>query len=239
MVLDDPPPQEIICPDAGNCPVTNHLPELRFQTVSAGRKWFRVYDAKWGYDEHNRGFGNTRFAPIDDPVAGVRLPSMYLGATQAAVLLETVFRGVGEQEPRVIYQRQLRGQLMAHVEVPAPVALADLRNPELRRMGIERRQIVSSDEEHYPCTRRLAIAALGQSGGQTAAGLIWHSRQAELNGLPPEEVVVLYGTPRFNSERGLWGWFGPGALSLYDGPGRLIVDEVAERIGAVVEDEGD
>jgi len=48
---------------------------------------YRVYDGTWGYDEHNPGYGDARFSPIDDPVRGERLPSMYLAATATAALL--------------------------------------------------------------------------------------------------------------------------------------------------------
>jgi hypothetical protein len=35
--------------------------------------------------------------------------------------------------------------------------------------------------------------------------------------------------------RGTWQLFGPGAASLYDGPGRLLVDDIAESLNAVIE----
>ena len=72
-------------------------------------------------------------------------------------------------------------------------------------------------------------------GGRSVHGLIWHSRQAELADQDPVEVMVLYGGPRFSSPRGSWRLFGPGASSLFDGPGRLLVDEIAESLSAVIE----
>jgi hypothetical protein len=36
-------------------------------TLAKARLLYRVYDGKWGYDEFNAGWGDTRFAPIDDP----------------------------------------------------------------------------------------------------------------------------------------------------------------------------
>jgi hypothetical protein len=66
-------------------------------------------------------------------------------------------------------------------------------------------------------------------------GLIWHSRQAELAGHPPAEAVVLFGEPRYTQVRGSWRMFGPGASSLFDGPGRLLVEEIAESLSAVIE----
>jgi hypothetical protein len=64
---------------------------------------------------------------------------------------------------------------------------------------------------------------------------MWHSRQAELAGEPPAEVVVLFGQPRYPPLRGSWRRVGPGSQNLYQGPGRLLVDEIAEALNAVIE----
>jgi hypothetical protein len=230
------PAADLTCPDPGGCPVAVTLPRLRTASLRAGTTWYRVYNATWGYDEHNPGYGDARFSPIDDPADGGRLPSMYLAATPAAALLDTVFHDVHHDSGRIIYERDLRGMLMAHVRAPAVASLADLRDPELARLELRREQVVSSDAEHHPCTRRLAVAALAQAHRRRkVGGLIWHSRQAELAGHDPVEVMVLYGGPRYSSTRGSWRLFGPSASSLFDGPGRLLVDEIAESLSAVIE----
>lgn len=121
---------------------------------------YRAYDSTWGYDEPNPGLGDARFSPIDDPITDERLPSIYLAETEAAALLETVFHEVHHASTRTIYERELRGQLLAHVALPKDAQLVDLRNPELARLGYSRDQVASSTAEHYPCTRRLAIELL-------------------------------------------------------------------------------
>jgi hypothetical protein len=203
--------------------------------LAAATPLYRVYDATRGYDEHNPGYGDARFSPIDDPATGKRLPSMYLAASRTAALLETVFRDVHHASGRIIYERDLVGKLLAHMLVPAVAALGDLRDPQLARMGVQRSQVVSSPAEHYPCTRRLAIQA---SAAHTMQGLIWHSRQAELAGEAPAEVIVLFGEPRYRSGRGSWPLLSPGTSTLYEGPGRLLVDEIAEALEAVIELDG-
>jgi hypothetical protein len=228
--------KDLDCPDPEHCPVVARLPRLRTLSIPKDAAWYRVYDATWEYDEHNPGHGDARFSPIDDPVDGTRLPSMYLAATPTAALLETVFHQVHHSSARIIYERHLRGKLLAHIRAPADATLGDLRDRELDRLGLRRDTVVACTAEHYPCTRRLAVAALRQPHGKrTVHGLIWHSRQAELAGLDPVEVVVLFGEPRYTTLRGSWRLFGPGASSLYDGPGRLLVDEVAENLNAVIE----
>jgi RES domain len=230
------PPQDLECPDPAGCPVAPDLPRLRTVSLRVAATWYRVYDATWGYDEHNPGYGDGRFSPIDDPATGRRLPSMYLAATPTAALLETVFHDLHHGGSRIVYERDLRGKLLAHIRVPAVATLGDLRDPELARLGLSRDAVVSTPAEHYPCTRRLAITALRQPHGRRILhGLIWHSRQAELAGRVPVEVVVLFGEPRYASNRGSWTLFGPGASSLYNGAGRLLVEEIAENLGAVIE----
>lgn len=230
------PPADLDCPDPDRCPVAASLPRLRTTTLPAGSPLYRVYDAAWGYDEHNPGYGDARFSPIDDLATSDRLPSMYLASNPAAALLETVFHDVHQVGGRIVYERDLRGKLLAHLRLPVAATLGDLRDPELDRLGLTRPQVVSSPAEHYPCTRRLAGAALNQTRrGPALAGLIWHSRQAELADTNPVEVMVLFGGPRYPCRRGSWPLFGPGASSLYDGPGRLLVDEIAESLSAIIE----
>jgi hypothetical protein len=90
-VTDSYPAQDIACPDPGiKCVVAAALPTLKTVTLASGRTLYRVYSGTYGYDQHNPGFGDTRFAPIDDPTTGKRLPNMYLGETPATVLLESV-----------------------------------------------------------------------------------------------------------------------------------------------------
>lgn len=212
------------------------LPRLRTTALKQGTAWYRVYDATWGYDEHNPSYGDARFSPIDDPKTTQRLPSLYLAATPSAALLETVFHDVHQSSDRIVYERTLRGKLPAHVRVPAIAALLDLRDPQLQRLGIRRESVVASAAEHYPCTRRLAVSALGDRR-TPVHGIIWHSRQSDLAQHEPVEVIVLYGQPRYSSQRGSWKLFGPGTSSLYDGPGRLLVEEVADSLDAVIERE--
>jgi hypothetical protein len=228
------PPQDLDCPDPGGCRVAADLPSLPTFALRRGRSLYRVYDGTWGYDEHNPGLGDSRFAPIDDPVSGKRLASMYLGETPTTVLLETVFHDVHADGSGVVYEKHLSDKLLAHVRVPVTATLGDLRDPRLTELGLARHEVVSSPAEHYPCTRRLAIAALRQAHTPPLQGLIWHSRQVELAGKPPQEVIVLLGE-RYPAKRGSWRRFPPGSQNLYEGPGRLLVERIAVELCAVIE----
>jgi RES domain len=233
-VTDGYPAQDIVCPDPGSCVVAKALPALKTVTLARGRTLYRVYDGTYGYDQHNPGFGDTRFAPIDDPTTGKRLPNMYLGETPTTVLLESIFHDVHDTGSMVIYEHTLVGKLLAHMAVPDNATLGDLRDPALDKLGLTRREVVSSPAEHYPCTRKLAIAALAQSHTPSLEGLIWDSRQAELAKAPQQEVVVLFGE-RYKSKPGTWKLVAPGLENLYAGPGRVRVDEIATDLKATIE----
>ncbi len=201
-------------------------------TLPAGVPLYRVYDGAYGYDEHNPGFGDTRFAPFDDLTSGDRVPAMYLAATETAALLETVFHDVHHAAGRVIYERDLLGRLLSRAEMPSAAVVADLRDPELGLLGISRDSLTSSPAEHYPCTRRIA-AELHAHVTPKIDGIVWHSRQAELAGAGPVEVLILYGD-RYPSGRRTWTLQPPGLSALYEGPGRLLLDDIAEDLKATV-----
>lgn len=209
------------------------MPLLTEVRLPEGTALHRVYTATWGYDEHNPGYGDARFSPIPS-TTGPPVPSMYLAATETAALLETVFHEVHQSSARFIYARDLRDQLLAYLRTPAPAILGDLRDPELLRLGMRREEVVSSAAEHYPCTRRLAVTAHDQQ--PELQGLLWHSRQAELAQAEPTEVLVLFGD-RYPAGRGTWPVDKPGVRGLSDGPGRLLVDRLAEELGATVQPE--
>jgi hypothetical protein len=46
---------------------------------------------------------------------------------------------------------------------------------------------------------------------------------------------VLFGGNREPSKRGTWQRFGPGAQNLYEGPGRLLIDKIADDLRAIIE----
>lgn len=228
------PPQDLDCPDPAGCPVfaSDHvLRGLPTTHVEAGRPWYRVYDGTWGYDEPNPGFGDTRFAPFD-AADGHRVPTMYLAESRHGALLETVFHDVHPDSERLVYEGDLRLMLLAHVRLPAPLNLVDLRDPVLHERGITRQAIASSPAEHYPCTRRIARLLYDRTEADAPVhGMVWHSRQADLHAASPTLVLIVFAD-RYPARRGDWVRFGPGSQNLFEGPGRLLVDDIATELDA-------
>jgi hypothetical protein len=215
------------------CPVPAELDGWTTTTLDPDASYFRVYASTWGHDEFNPGFGDSRFAPIS-PGNGARpLSSMYVAQTPAGALLETTFHELHHVAARSIFDRELHGMLLASMRLPRAANVIDLRDNELERLGLERSAVVATTAEHYPCTQALA-AHLMASATDDVHGIVWHSRQAELTGHPPTEVAVLFGT-RFGESRGQCKLTGPGVRALHEGPGRLLVDEIAEAVGATIQ----
>jgi hypothetical protein len=229
------PPHDLTCPHPAGCPVTAALPELPGVLLSAGKPMFRCYDVTRGYDEFNPGFGDSRFAPFDSVTAVSRVSALYLADNENGALLETVFHEVHQQSDRHIYEKDLRRHAIAHLLVPTELWLVDLRDDVLQLLGIRRDQVVASPSEHYPCTRQLARDLQTRSiDGRRVEGVLWHSRQAELlRRSGPSEVCVVFGDV-YGDHRGSWTLTGPGARNLYEGPGRLLIDELANELAATV-----
>ena len=99
---------------------------------------------------------------------------------------------------------------------------------------------MSTTAEHYPCTRQWA-AWFHQRG---ADGLVWHSRQSELHSFRTGEtstqsdalleVCVLFGD-RVPSIQGIYPLVGSGVRNLIEGQGRVLLDQLAEQLGARIE----
>lgn len=238
------PPEDLLCGDRRSCPVPvedvrnlaagGGLPTTR---LLPGRSWLRVYDARDGYAHPNPGYGDARFSPVDDARTGARVPTLYLAETLAAALLETVLHDV-TTAGRVISEADLHGRLHAHVVPPGPLTVADFRDEALRAMGLPRGGIASSSAEHYGCTRCVAKAV--HSSPQDVAGILWHSRRAELTGQGPLEAAVLFAD-RVPMGRERWGLHRDriASGSLLEGTGRLLLDELAEELEVAVLTRGD
>lgn len=233
-------PEDLECPAPDQCPVAiepltslardGSLPTC---TIPVGSAWHRVYSSQFGQTEANPGYGDARFSPFDEPGSNRRVPTLYLAESPHAALLETVLRDVGEWEIREVSEAQFIGQLHVGLETVETLHVADLRNPALARIGIDRTAIASSSQEHYPCTRTVAKAI--HTSSQNLAGIVWHSRQTEISGRPDAESLVLFADRLANSRDALAltrSLTAVGAIS--EGAGRIKLDELLEDLGVTV-----
>jgi hypothetical protein len=163
-----------------DCPVPppshDALRRLRTTVLPAGGTVHRGF--RFGHDpeELAPGTGNTRFAPLPDT------SHAYVStATRTTALLESALHELSGPEPR-IYRVQLRRWGLAPMRLTHDLRLADLRDDELVRLGLGRSQLVTTAPLHYPCVRRWAVAIQPRRpGGYPLAGIVWHSRQADVH----------------------------------------------------------
>lgn len=228
-----------------DCPVPEPVPailkKLRTRVLPAGTVLHR--GVKVAHPDTARlvpGVGDTRFAPLDG------VAHAYVATTVFAALLESAFHEATPPDRR-IYQWQIDAWLEGLVALTEDVRLIDLGDAELVRLGIARSELVATAGDHYPCTRTWAAALHGRAvGGQITCGLVWESRQTELQatGLAdrpalaelvtelPATVAVIWSPPAGNDVFDVV----PGGLGPLSGSGAAnYIDDLVSTLGIVVE----
>lgn len=147
----------------------------------------RVHQDLYKADQFNPSLkGNARFSPIRD-AGGNSIPTLYAAVTFEAAAMESVFRDVAHVPGFKHYdKRKLEGHLHSRVKVKHALKLADLGSVALRKMGVQRKQLIDTEKDQYPATRRWAEAIHMQH--PDIQGLSWISRQDD-----SARAVVLFG----------------------------------------------
>lgn len=173
------------------------------------------------------------------------MPVMYAARSQTVALLETTFHDVHENGARIIPERtQLSTRGLVAITVPERLAFVDLTDEGLSRVGLTRGQLVATTPQHYPCSREWAVALHERSvGGHRAAGLLWRSRVAELAESDSMlfadllhlagEVCIVFGD-RATTRPSDWLPGDPRFDDLSVGQGRLLAEQIAEQLAAVI-----
>jgi len=236
------------CLDPASCEVPNvgevDLRRLRLARLPAGVAFHTAYRrAHWPNVFNPSAAGNARFSPL--ALAGATLPTLYGAATQTVALLETCFHDVHATTPRLVSEPlSLAPRGLLALTTPMSIPLIDLTDAELQRVGLNRTQLVATTPEHYACTREWAVALHGRRiGGVAPAGLLWQSRIAELAQADSlllgdlltlaSDVFVLFGD-RVPTDPGAWHPGDPHYDDLTVGDGRLLAEQIAEQLGAVI-----
>ena len=156
-------------------------------TWPAGRPLHRVHAVRFKASEFNAsGMGNARFSPIDD-AHGRIVPTLYGGNTLHCALMETALRDVPFVAGLKTFDQSRLQHLVHSVLVPTQdLILADLHSKPLRKLGVERSQLIDTEADTYPRTRRWAAAIHEQAADMQ--GLLWVSRQDDGG-----EAIVLFG----------------------------------------------
>jgi hypothetical protein len=170
---------------------------------------------------------------------------MYAAWAQTVALLETAFHDVHQAGTPIISERtQLATRGLVAITVPDRLALVDLSDDGLARVGLTRDQLVATTPQHYACTREWAVALHGRRFGRfRAAGLFWSSRIAELAEADSilfadllriaGAVCILFGD-RVTAIPDSWLPGDPHYEDMSVGEGRLLAEQIAEQLGAVI-----
>lgn len=236
------------CPDPEHCPVpgprTVDLHGLRTVRIGAGRAFHTAYRRqRWPELFNASSSSDARFSPLSGE--GSIVPTLYLAATQTVALLETTFHDVHASTERLISESlQLRTRGLVTVSSPVPLSFIDLRDDALARLGLTRAGLVATTPDHYPCTRDWAVELHARRVGRVRpAGILWRSRIAELAAgdslllgdllVPGSDVCVVFGD-RVPTNAAWWEPGDPHYPDLSSGQGRLLAEQIAEQLGAVI-----
>ena len=208
------------------------LPRLRTASLRAGTAWYRVYNATWGYDEHNPGYGDARFSPIHDPARVAAACRACTWPPPGRGVAETVFHDV---------HHAAGASSMTQPARHAARACARARGGEAGRSARPGTSTPGTAPRAGRLQRRRALSMHTPAGHRRArarrriprSDLAFAASRAGRPG-PGRGDGALRGAAVLLAARQLAA-FGPGASSLFDGPGRLLVDEVAESLSAVIE----
>ena len=160
---------------------------IQTMTWPSGQVIHRIHLSLYGGSAFNPGTrGNARFSPIRD-AAGASIPTLYGGTSFDCAAMETVFHDVPIAPGlKTFDQVKLAEQVYSTVTTQGDLVLADLSSTALRSLGLRRVDLIDTEKDQYPGTRKWAEAIHGQC--PTIEGLCWVSRQDDR-----ARAVVLFG----------------------------------------------
>ncbi|WP_248313573.1 RES family NAD+ phosphorylase [Bosea sp. F3-2] len=130
--------------------------------------------------------GNARFSPITDG-NGAAIPTLYGGTSFDCAAMETVFHDVPFAPGLKTFDKaKLQGQVHSLLAPERDLILADLSAIALRSLGVQRKQLIDTEKDHYPQTRLWAEAI--HAACPQIDGLCWISRQDDR-----ASALVLFG----------------------------------------------
>lgn len=157
-------------------PLPSELLAVTLIPLEAGEKLHRIHLDNYQATQFNPGLkGNARFSPIKDD-KNRAIPTLYAGTTFSCALMETLFHDVPYTTGfKSIDKAKFTGQQHSVIELKETLLLADLRSLALHKLGVKRNQLIDTEKDRYPATRKWAEAIYRQC--PQAQGLLWISRQ--------------------------------------------------------------
>ena len=156
-------------------------------TWPLGREIHRIHLDVYGGCQFNPGnAGNARFSPIRNG-AGDSIPTLYGGTTFDCAAMETVFHDVPIAPGLKTFDKaKLANQVYSTIAPSRGLTLADLSSTALMNLGLSRTDLIDTEKDRYPGTRKWAEAI--HAACPFVEGLCWVSRQDDR-----AFAVVLFG----------------------------------------------
>lgn len=150
------------------------IPINRF-VLAADTSLHRIHPSRFGPDAFNPGFGHARFSPFSGQT-GSQVPTLYAADTLPGAMMESIFHDVSLiPAAKTYHQDKLKGQVMSELVTTQSLPLVDLSSVSLKKMGLERQQLIDTEAIHYPVTQQWAQVLHAQN--PDVVGLSWISRQ--------------------------------------------------------------
>jgi hypothetical protein len=155
--------------------------------LGTGAVW-RVHSASFRPTQFNSSdTGDARFSPIRRP-DGITIPVLYGASTLAGAMMETVLHDVPTPPDGYILDiESLREQnlVVSRIRPKRRLPTVDLSTKGLKRLGLQRTDLIDTPVTAYPRTREWAEWL---HGATAAKGLVWTSRQDD-----GARAVALFG----------------------------------------------
>ena len=149
---------------------------------------WRIHPARYRPAEFRSGTdGDARFSPIRN-AKGAVIPTWYGARTVACSMMETVLHDVPAPPTDYILDiERLRDAdiRISRVRCKRALSLVKLPSKGLKRIGLQRRDIIDTSVEEYARCREWAIRLHAQT---SAHGLLWTSRQDD-----EAKALVVFG----------------------------------------------
>ena len=189
----------------------------------SGANLWRVHKLGRRPAEFNPGVDIGRFHPFSGS-AGKPVATLYAANTWQGAVAETLFRDVPLRgAPRTKRRAELEHRAMSLLRLRREVQLVELRGTGLRRLRLQRRELIETEADQYSRSVRWA-AALYQAAPQ-AGGLVWTSRLDD-----PSATMMFFGDRVAERDFSLV----EGPIPLDVGKGLARVMELAEEAGILV-----
>lgn len=206
-------------------PVPPDQLHVTLTSLAKGDVLHRVHLSRYRADQFNAGLhGNARFSPIQNE-HGDPIPTLYGGTTLECALMETVFHDVPHTAGFKSFDKdKLLEQLHSMLQIRQVLQLADLASVPLRKLGVTRKQLIDTEKDQYPFTRKWAALIYRQC--PQVQGLSWVSRQDD-----SARAFMLFGD---RIDEGVLLPDGDPRSLLEDGVTYDAVLDLAERIGVLI-----